>query len=326
MPALESLAGVSWRAVSVALARRRQAGWLVGIALVAAITGVIQSLESHARPSGLGTLYLLAVLPVALLWGTVAAVGVSLLSAAALAFQLDVSQSADGVALGVFLVTALFVAQLAAQTRREARAAKLLAREQAALRRVATLVARGLPPGEIFAAVAEEVGKLLATDGARILRYGADATATVLAGWSASVDVPPELDVGARLTLDGTSVSALVFRSGRPARIDDYPNAAGPLSRPLLETGVRSAAGAPIVVEGRLWGVIAVGSAKPAPLPQGAESRLAEFTKLAATAIANAESRSELALLAAEQSALRRVATLVARGIPADKLFAAVAG
>ncbi|MDX6468577.1 MAG: hypothetical protein QOF75_380, partial [Gaiellaceae bacterium] len=108
MPALESLAGVSWRAVSVALARRRQAGWLVGIALVAAITGVIQSLESHARPSGLGTLYLLAVLPVALLWGTVAAVGVSLLSAAALAFQLDVSQSADGVALGVFLVTALF--------------------------------------------------------------------------------------------------------------------------------------------------------------------------------------------------------------------------
>jgi signal transduction histidine kinase len=251
---------------------------------------------------------------------------VSLLSAAALAFQLNVSQSADGVALGVFLVTALFVAQLAAQTRREARAAKLLAREQAALRRVATLVARGLPPGEIFAAVAEEVGKLLATDGARILRYGADATATVLAGWSASVDVPPELDVGARLTLDGTSVSALVFRSGRPARIDDYPNAAGPLSRPLLETGVRSAAGAPIVVEGRLWGVIAVGSAKPAPLPQGAESRLAEFTKLAATAIANAESRSELALLAAEQAALRRVATLVARGIPADKLFAAVTG
>jgi signal transduction histidine kinase len=89
---------------------------------------------------------------------------------------------------------------------------------------------------------------------------------------------------------------------------------------------VRSAAGAPIIVEGRLWGVIAVGSLKPAPLPPGAELRLAEFTELVATAIANAESRSELALLAAEQAALRRVATLVAQGIPAGALFASVTG
>jgi signal transduction histidine kinase len=326
MPALDSLAGVSWRAVSAALARRRQAGWFVGIALVAAITGVIESLESHAHPAGLGTLYLLAVLPVALLWGTAPAVGVAVLSAAALAFQLDVSQSADAVALGVFLLTALFVAKLAAQARREARAAGLLAREQAGLRRVATLVARGLPPGEIFAAVAEEVGRRFATDGTRILRYGADGTATVLAGWSASVEVPAEIAVGARLPLDGTSVSALVFRSGHPARIDDYANAPGPLSQTTQATGVRSAAGAPIIVQGRLWGVIAVGSVKPAPLPRGVELRLAEFTELVATAIANADSRSELALLATEQAALRRVATLVAQGTPAGTLFAAVTG
>jgi GAF domain-containing protein len=172
---------------------------------------------------------------------------------------------------------------------------RVLAEEQAALRRVATLVARGVPPTEIFAAVAEEIGRLVSIDGTRILRYEADGTATVIAGWSESVEVPPELDVGARLALEGVSVSTLVFRTGRPARIDNYPDAAGPLSESLQGAGVRSAAGVPIIVEGRLWGVIAAGSTNSEPLPPGMELRLAEFTELLATAIANAESRSELA-------------------------------
>jgi PAS domain S-box-containing protein len=207
----------------------------------------------------------------------------------------------------------------------ESRAALgVLADEQAALRRVATLVARGLPPGEIFAAVAEEIGRLVSIDGTRILRYEADGTATVIAGWSESIEVPPELGVGARLPLEGESLAALVLRSGRPARIDSYADAAGPLSEPLRAAGVRSAAGVPIVVEGRLWGVVAVGSTKPEPLPSGMELRLAEFTELVATAVANTESRSELAQLAEEQAALRRVATLVARGTPPEEVFAAV--
>jgi GAF domain-containing protein len=186
------------------------------------------------------------------------------------------------------------VATAIANAESRARLARL-AEEQAALRRVATLVARGLPPAEILAAVAEEIGRLVAIDGTRILRYEADGTATVIAGWSASAVVPPELEVGARLKLEGESVAALVFRTGQPARIDDYPNAGGPLSDALGRVGVRSAAGAPIVVQGRLWGVMAAGSARPEPLPLGTESRLAEFTELAATAIANAESRAELA-------------------------------
>jgi signal transduction histidine kinase len=207
----------------------------------------------------------------------------------------------------------------------ESRAALgVLADEQAALRRVATLVARGLPPTEIFAAVAEEVGRLVSIDGTRILRYEADGTATVIAGWSESVEVPPELDVGARLALEGESVSTLVFRTGRPARIDNYANAAGPLSEALQGAGVRSAAGTPIIVEGRLWGVIKAGSTRPGPLPSGMEFRLAEFTELVATAIANAESRAGLARLAEEQAALRRIATLVARGTPPEEVFAAV--
>jgi signal transduction histidine kinase len=199
-----------------------------------------------------------------------------------------------------------------------------LAEEQAALRRVATLVARGVPPTEIFAAVAEEIGRLISIDGTRILRYEADGTATVIAGWSESVEVPPELEVGARLALEGESVSTLVFRTGRPARIDNYADAAGPLSQALQGSGVRSAAGAPIIVEGSLWGVMTAGSTKPEPLPSGTELRLAQFTELLATAIANAESRADLARLAEEQAALRRVATLVAGGAPPEEVFATV--
>jgi signal transduction histidine kinase len=207
----------------------------------------------------------------------------------------------------------------------ESRAALgVLADEQAALRRMATLVARGLPPTEIFAALAEEIGRLFSIAGTRILRYETDGTATVVAGWSESVEVPPELEVGARLVLEGESLSTQVFRTGRPARIDSYANAAGPLSQALQGAGVRSSAGAPIIVEGRLWGVMTAGSTTPEPLPSGMELRLAEFTELVATAIANAESRAGLARLAEEQAALRRVATLVARGAPPEEVFAAV--
>jgi GAF domain-containing protein len=199
-----------------------------------------------------------------------------------------------------------------------------LADEQAALRRIATLVARGVPPTEIFAAVAEEIGRLISIDGTRILRYEADGTASVIAGWSEAVEVPPEIEVGARIPLEDESVSMLVFRTGRPARLDNYGSAAGPLSEPLQRSGVRSAVGAPILAEGRLWGVVAAGSTNPEPLPPDTEARLANFTELLATAIANAESRADLARLVEEQAALRRVATLVARGVPPQEVFAAV--
>jgi GAF domain-containing protein len=199
-----------------------------------------------------------------------------------------------------------------------------LADEQAALRRIATLVARGVPPTEIFAAVAEEIGRLISIDGTRILRYEADGTATVIAGWSEAVEVPPELEVGAHIPLEDESVSMLVFRTGEPSRIDNYASASGPLSEPLQRSGVRSAVGAPIIVEGRLWGVVAAGSTNPEPLPLDTEGRLANFTELLATAIANAESRADLAGLVEEQAALRQVATLVARGVAPEEVFAAV--
>ena len=104
------------------------------------------------------------------------------------------------------------------------------------------------------------------------------------------------------------------------------PIASGPLGAAARETGIRSAAGTPVIVEGRLWGMMAAGSTLEQPLPADTEARLASFTELVATAIANAESRAALARLAEEQAALRRVATLVARGAPPEEVFAAVTG
>ena len=91
-----------------------------------------------------------------------------------------------------------------------------------------------------------------------------------------------------------------------------------------LQYGVRSSAAAPITVQGRLWGYIGVTSTREEP-PPGTEVRLADFTEIAATAIANSQAREELRTIADEQAALRRVATLVAEAAPPAAVFAAVA-
>jgi signal transduction histidine kinase len=198
-----------------------------------------------------------------------------------------------------------------------------LAEEQAALRRVASLAARGTPPEELFAAVTEEVGRLLSVEFATLGRYESDGTMTVVAAWSGNA-VDPVPPVGTRQILEGKNIGTLVFETVRPARIDGYAEASGPLGDAVRAHGVRSAAGTPIIVEGCLWGMMAAGSILEQPLPADTEARLANFTELLATAIANAESRAELARLAEEQAALRRVATLVARGVPPEEVFAAV--
>jgi signal transduction histidine kinase/PAS domain-containing protein len=170
-----------------------------------------------------------------------------------------------------------------------------LAEEQAALRRVATLVARGVPPADVFAAVAEEVGRLVSIDSVSILRYEGDGAATIVAGWTKTgIDL---VEVGERFRLEGLegeSVTELVLRTRRPGRVDSYANATSPLAVRLGASGVRCSAGAPIVVDGRLWGVMAAGSTQAGPLPEATETRIAAFTELLGTAIAKADSRAEL--------------------------------
>lgn len=168
-----------------------------------------------------------------------------------------------------------------------------LAEEQAALRRVATLVARGAPPAEVFEAVIGEVGRLAPADAAALGRYETDDTTTVIGSWSRTDGYLP---VGTRHPLERGTLNRLVFETRRPARIDSYAEASGSLVDLVRdELGWRSAVGAPIIVEGRLWGVMGVASKRAQPLALDTEGRLAEFTELVAMAIANAESRAELA-------------------------------
>src|SRR6185436_6131514 len=118
--------------------------------------------------------------------------------------------------------------------------------------------------------------------------------------------------------------SGLIFKTRETGRIDNYEAEPGSAAAAAREMGWHSSVGAPITVEGRLWGVLAVVSTANRPLPADTERRLAGFTQLVATAIANTESREELAELAEEQAALRRVATLVAQGARPAQVFQAV--
>jgi signal transduction histidine kinase len=196
-----------------------------------------------------------------------------------------------------------------------------IAGEQAALRRVATLVAGAAPPAEVLAAVTEETGRLLGADYTAMARYDTDDARTVVASWSSTGTGFP---VGTKAKLGGRNLATQVRQTGRPARIDDYATASGPVGEAVRKFGFRAAVGVPVNVEGRLWGVMIVDSLV-GPLPAGTESRLAAFTQLAAAAIANAQARVELRGFAEEQAALRRVATLVAGGAPSAEVLRAVA-
>ncbi|HEY6692230.1 MAG TPA: GAF domain-containing sensor histidine kinase [Solirubrobacteraceae bacterium] len=196
--------------------------------------------------------------------------------------------------------------------------ARRLADGQVALRRLATLISGGAPAAELFSAVVEEVRSVLAVPAIALLRYEPERATTTVA----SIDAPM-FPVGVRLSLDGPSVSAAVLDSGRPARIDDYEGLEGSIAPRVRGSGIRSVVGAPIVVEGRVWGLICVGSRER--LPAGIETELQDFTNLVAIAIASVEARARPRRLAEQQASLRRVATLVAEGAAPAALFSAVA-
>ena len=199
--------------------------------------------------------------------------------------------------------------------------ARVLAEEQAALRRVATLVAQQNPQAEVFKAIAEEIGGLLGVDSIAMVRYAEERFRCHRRERRPDRRRDPDRDAA---PLDGRNVTSRVRSTGRAARAD----ARG--GRPTVRRGaargrIRSVVGTPIMVEGRLWGAMLAGT-HDAPLPPDTESRIEQFTELMATAIANAEARGEVARLADEQAALRRVATLVAQGAPPDAVFDAVTG
>ena len=209
----------------------------------------------------------------------------------------------------------------------------VLATHQTALRRVATLVARGVEPSEIFATVADEMARCLNAANASVNRFDGD-TVTVLA----LARVEPRMEhkpvVGERHTLEGDNIATRVAHTGQPARLDglELANAPGSIAARLREMGLRCTVAVPITVDERVWGMAAVGSSAPDPFPADTEARMGDFADLVATAISNAatraelqDSRDELAVLADQQAALRQVATLVARGMAHSEVFSAVA-
>src|ERR1700722_10336116 len=158
-------------------------------------------------------------------------------------------------------------------------------------------------------AVTEEVGRLLGVDMTHMCRYEPGNTMTFVATWAKG---DKGFRLGSRWPLGGHNLATLVFKTGRPARIDNYAGASGPLGVTAQDTGIRSAVASPIIVGGRLWGMTGAGSSIEHTLPRDCEARLASFTELVAMAIANAESRAELQasrarIIAATDETRRRI-------------------
>src|SRR5687768_13875840 len=170
---------------------------------------------------------------------------------------------------------------------------RTLLEEQAALRRVATLVASAGDPDRMFSTITEEVGRLLGAHTANMVRYGHDGTADVIGGWN--TPAAPSVPIGAKLVLDGETLTPKICRSGRPERVDDFAGLTGTLAERLHALGIRSGVGAPIVFGGEMWGAVVVSSVRPHAFAAGAEHRVAAFTELVAQALANAEARAQLA-------------------------------
>ena len=185
-----------------------------------------------------------------------------------------------------------------------------LAEEQAALRRVATLVAGGAQPAEVFSAVADELGRLIGAEATFVTRVAhtpgergkLEGHITVVGSYGRVSDQVP---VGFRIKLQPGMIHTAALQMGRLARINGEQLATGPFGAIVGKLGLRAAVATPIAVGGRNWGVTVAATSRE-DFPAGTESRMADFMELAATAIANARAEEKLRELADTQAALRR--------------------
>jgi signal transduction histidine kinase len=182
--------------------------------------------------------------------------------------------------------------------------------EQAALRRVATMVAGSTPAPAVFEGVCEELGQLLAVKSTDMIRYEDERVATVVATWTGNDT--PSFPLGERVPVEGETVTAKIHRSGRPERVDDYDDVEGELAARLREFGIHSVVGAPIFVAGRLWGAIMATSELAHAFPPATEARISSFAELVTAALANVDAREQLAasrtrIVEAADAARRRI-------------------
>jgi signal transduction histidine kinase len=315
------------RPVSLLLRPMRPPLWLgvvVGMSFIVVESGGVLLLKQVAPGNAFGVVFLVGVLVVSAVWGFGLAAATSVASAVAFDYfrngpaDFTLTRAENLTVIGIFLAVALVANSLAHLARARALEAEhsrdelqVLADLQASLRRVATLVAHGVDPSVVFSTVADELARCLGVHHATLFRYEADGTGLLLAGHHELERT--KLAIGGRFPLDGESVAEVVLRTGRPARMDshDHDNAPGPAAEYMREVGLRSGVGAPIMVDGRVWGAAIVGSAQRHPLPPDTESRVEDFADLVTTAIANAEAHTQLTasrarIVAAADEARRR--------------------
>jgi len=305
-------------------------GIVVAVVFITAETLLVYRLQKIAPENAFGALFLLGVLVVSAGWGFRLAVATSLASALVYVyFHMETTGTfipthpQDAVAILIFLPVALLANILAGQARLRAAESELrrreaetshaeasaLAEQQAALRRVATLVARGVDPSEVYPVAVAELSRGLGIDNVALLRYESDEALVLLA--TRDERGLAKLSIGERLPLEGDNVAAMIRDAGAPARMDCFDGAVGRTAERIRQLGLRSAVGAPIIVAGRIWGALVIGSSQPEPMQAETEARIGDFADLVATAISNAETRAELTasrarIVAAGDQARRR--------------------
>ncbi len=296
-------------------------GLVVAAGCVAAETLVLYVLMKDTPSAATGVIYLCGVLVVSMVWRPWISILTAVVSALAFSFVLvppfwtiGFTPARDLPTVVVFIAVALATNRLAdlarsraaeaAHRRREAAVAAQLARAHVAWRRVATLVARGASLTDVFGAMTEELRRTLGHVRTVLMRYEPDGSATCLEGLS-------KVDGSTSVPLVEDSVVGKVQRTRRPARIDSYDEDPGPVAATARRLGICSAVGVPVMVQGRMWGVLSVVSFTTEGIPPAAERRLEDFSDLIAIAIANLEHRAQLAasrarIVTAEDNARRQ--------------------
>ena len=195
--------------------------------------------------------------------------------------------------VAVAALTSLVLAAVTAERSVSERAQAELAAEQAALRRIATLVAGEAESERVFEQVTAEAARSVGALAASLARFDDDGMVTFVGGWSKSGKLA--FPVGSRAGYEGTGVLAAVRDTGQPQRIDRYDGRTGEVVERFRSFGYGSAAAAPVKLGGETWGALVAAVPRDVQPPVGAERRLADFAELVAQALANADAYGKLA-------------------------------
>ena len=267
------------------------AGTATAVVVVAALTALTGGGSSPAR-----FLVLLVVVYAGYRFPGQIAIGLMVACAAVLALPLAYDpaggNSGDAVETLVFMVTAVAVGGLVLAGKR--RLVELRDRavrvgdEQSALRRVATAVAAGREPGEVYQLASDEIAALMDADASGIVRFASRELAVVSGSWSR--EPGGSYEAGHEIRIERGTVLHQVLEGGKAVR-EDTPVPGAPSSNCVVI--------APVRVGEVIWGALAATSTAPGGLRADAATWLTDFAELLALAIVNTEQRMRLTAEAA---------------------------